>query len=207
MEPMHHKNTPVAGVRVESPIDLYHRMISETAKCGELYNYTAWVSDMRNFVVETDLFSLNVLNFYTAQNMGWEVSELEESVFSTPQRGGKQGFYRNNMSLKIANVVDCLSNFPNSKRAIISIPDEGINHHSDTDAAKCLREVHFYSNSLVNGKSVLNMTVFFRAQAAEIFPKNVHFLGSLLQEVAARTGKNVGGMYYHATRLVSTRES
>jgi hypothetical protein len=53
----------------------------------------------------------------------------------------------------------------------------------------------------------LNATVFFRAQAAEIFPKNIHFVGALLAEIAGSLSEDIspGILHYHATTLVSTR--
>jgi len=183
-------------IKVESPVDLYHRMMSDAAR-GEQLNYSAWVRDMKDFVFETGLFPVEALDQYTAYNMGWNVPD---SAYFTAARGGGQGDYRHAMAAKIGNVVDCLVNFRDSKRAVIDVPNTPLAHHSDTAEAKCLREVHFFQTD-----GVLNITALFRAQAAEIFPKNVHFLGTLLREVAARTGFEVGGMHYHATRLVLSR--
>jgi thymidylate synthase len=203
MQPRRFKTVPTSRVRVESPVDLFHRMMADAAT--EQFNYTAWVCDMREFEFETELFPRAALEAYTAANMGWEVKPEWDSWFSA-MRGGSQGDYRYAMAPKIGNVVDCLVNFPRSKRAVIDVPNTPLVHHGDTNEAKCLREVHFYQDTdLASGDAVLNMTAIFRAQAAEIFPKNVHFLGTMLREVAARTGFGVGGMYYHATRLVRSR--
>jgi thymidylate synthase len=185
-------------IKVESPVDLYHRMMSDSAK-GEQFNYTAWVRNMQDFVFETDLFPVEALDQYTAYNMGWNV---ENARYFSEARGGGQGDYRENMAAKIGNVVDALINFRDTKRAVIDVPNSPVVHHGDTAEAKCLREVHFYRSG-----DALNITALFRAQAAEIFPKNVHFLGTMLREVAARTGFEVGGMHYHATRLVRSRTS
>ena len=69
-----------------------------------------------------------------------------------------------------------------------------------------MREIHFYLDD-----GVLNATVWMRAQAAEIFPKNIHFVGSLMDTVArgvSSEGKAVivGELFYLATTLVSVRE-
>jgi len=64
-----------------------------------------------------------------------------------------------------------------------------------------MREIHFY---LEEGK--LDATVLMRAQAAEIFPKNIHFVGSLMEAVTRPLGVQVGVLHYLATVLVSVRE-
>ena len=93
---------------------------------------------------------------------------------------------------------------------------------------KCMREMHFYleeEEEEEDGGWLLNATVLMRAQAAEIFPKNIHFIGSLMDRVAdglnqqcldgasddmdASRGKgrvNLGVLFYLATTLVSVRE-
>jgi hypothetical protein len=203
MTPRVYKTIPPSRVRVESPVDLYHRMVADSATAQ--VNYTAWVCDMREFEFETELFPREALEAYSAANMGWHVRPEWDRWFSA-MRGGSQGDYRHGMAAKIANVVDCLVRFPRSKRAVVDVPNQPLVHHADTDEAKCLREIHFYADTdLASGEDVLSMTALFRAQAAEIFPKNCHFLGTMLREVASRTGFGVGGMYYHATRLVRSR--
>jgi len=105
--------------------------------------------------------------------------------FYTPARGGGQGDYRKGIAAKIDNVVDCLTHFPRSKRAIITIPNRSIEHTVDEDA-KCLRELHFYLEEAPAVGSaapsaapsmVLSCTGIMRAQAATIFPKNIHYIG------------------------------
>jgi hypothetical protein len=61
----------------------------------------------------------------------------------------------------------------------------------------------------------LNATVLMRAQAAEIFPKNVHFIGMLMETIADAMNASadmeegcrveVGELFYLATTLVSVR--
>lgn len=172
----------------------------ETKKAS-VKNYTAIVQNMSSYEFESDLFPIQALKAYSDYNMGRKIADVDKKWFNN-QRGGGQGDYRNNMTLKIAVVVDCLNKYPKSKRAFISIPNSTTLHHSDTSEMKCMREIHFE----IDDDDKLNSTVFMRAQAAEIFPKNIHFIGTLMEEVAARTGSTVGKMFYHAVNLVSSRD-
>lgn len=152
------------------------------------------------WLVETELFPQEALEAYSAWNLEHEISaELREKYFSA-HRGGSQGDYRDGMRGKLDNIVDCLTHFPQSKRATITIPNESSPSHNDDAAAKCMREIHFY----LDGDEV-NATVLFRAQAAEIFPKNIHFIGEMVNEVANRLGKAPGRLHYLATTLVADR--
>lgn len=153
-------------------------------------------------LVETDLFPRAALDVYTAWNLGLDVSELDRATYFSAHRGGSQGDYRAGMREKIANVVDCLTRFPASKRAVISVVPNDITDHTDDGAAKCMRELHFHLDG-----ATLHATVLFRSQAAEIFPKNIHFVGAVMAEVAARVMPTacVGTLHYLATVLVSDR--
>jgi thymidylate synthase len=95
------------------------------------------------------------------------------------------------MQAKIANAIDCLKTHPHSKRAIIPIPfnSEGSANVDWNDAGqtKCCRELHLY----IEGEK-LCCTGFLRVQNATIFPKNIHFFATLLQEVASGLGREVG---------------
>ena len=53
----------------------------------------------------------------------------------------------------------------------------------------------------------MGATALFRAQAAEIFPKNIHFIGEMVAEVANRLGGGIrpGRLHYLATTLVADR--
>ena len=66
-----------------------------------------------------------------------------------------------------------------------------------------MREIHFR----VDG-TLINATVFFRAQAALIFPKNIHFIGSLMEEIGNRLTPKVkpGQLSYLTSILVNDRE-
>jgi thymidylate synthase len=160
------------------------------------------VLDMGDYVVESPLFPSEALDAYTAFNMGNELSP-EQRSFLNEMRGGRQGDYSEGMTRKIDNVVDCLTRFPQSKRAVITVSNEPMPDHSTDEDAKCLRELHLYLDD--DGK--LSGTVFFRAQAALIFPKNIHLIGSIMSEVAGRLpGKPaLGYLFYLATVLVEDR--
>ncbi|MBT8077208.1 MAG: hypothetical protein KJO31_01470 [Gammaproteobacteria bacterium] len=158
--------------------------------------------DMSDYVVETELFPALVLDAYTAWNMELDVSDAQKSVMAAA-RGGAQGDYRSGMRGKIDNVVDCLSRFPRSKRATITIANEPMALHSNDAEAKCLREVHLYLDE--NGR--LAGSAYFRAQAASVFPKNIHFIGSIMTEVAERLPQKpaLGELFYVTTILVADR--
>jgi hypothetical protein len=193
-----------------------------------------------SYEVTTDLFPREALQVYSAYNLGQEVSSKDQDTYFSAHRGGSQGDYRQGMEAKMANVVDCLRHFPNSKRALMTVPNTSFPSHTSDDDAKCLREIHFYldddnddkdsTSSISSGNTrkkktlQLNATVWMRAQAAEIFPKNIHFIGSLMDRVAsqlqqlensdANTGTGtvtttivVGELFYLATTLVSVREN
>lgn len=188
---------------VSTPEQLWH-ILQDSCKSGPVYNFTATVMNMNNILVKSELFPEKVLEAYTAYNLGKNVPADDWELFS-PKRGGIQGDYRTAIIPKIANVVSCLTEFPRSKRALITIPEAGLVHHSDDAAAKCLREIYFQLHETSEGK-MLNCSVVMRAQAAEIFPKNVHFIGSLQHEIARRLNARVGSMHYYAAQLFSTRE-
>lgn len=157
---------------------------------------------MEDWLIETELFPREALEAYTAWNLGHELRPEQRRWFSE-QRGGGQGDYREGMRDKVANVVDCLTRFPSSKRAVITIANNPQPSHTSDGEAKCMRELHFH---LEEGK--LNATVLFRAQAALIFPKNIHFIGALMQEVGARLPgqPRPGHLFYLASVLVADRQ-
>jgi thymidylate synthase len=152
--------------------------------------------------VETELFPAGALEYYTKKNMGWEYTEEEYNQWQLAERGGAQGDYRDGMSKKIANVIDCLKTEPLSKRAVIPIPfsldgSETVDW-KDQGQNKCCRELHFY---LEDGK--LKVTGLVRMQNANIFVKNVHFFSVLVGEsFALLFGFNPCPWYYlHAYSL------
>ena len=68
--------------------------------------------------------------------MGWDYTKAQEEMWQMNERGGGQGDYRDGMPEKIANVIACLKETPDSKRAIIPIPfaTEGSNTVDWTNA-------------------------------------------------------------------------
>jgi len=179
--------------------DVYEQMAELTAGGAVVRNFHADIR-MDDFVVETDLFPVAALDVYSAWNLDLPVSDADRATYFSAHRGGGQGDYRQGMRAKVANVVDALTRFPASKRAVVSVVPRPDAPHTSDDDAKCLREVHFHLDD-----GVLGATVLMRAQAAEIFPKNIHYVGALMAEVASRLGVRVGNLHYLATVLVSDR--
>ncbi len=156
--------------------------------------------------LETPLFPAAALHFYSLFNMGGiDPSNADHAALHaawySPERGGPQGDYREGMPAKLANVIDALTRFPHSKRAVLTIPNRNASHESDSDA-KCLRELHFFRGE----DNLLHCTGFMRAQACSIFPKNINFIATVLQHVARGVGLEVGTYTHFVTTLVSGRE-
>ena len=172
------------------------------------HNFCGVIStlSLSNATLETPLFPQAALHFYGMLNLGEidvegnpEHAALHKAYYS-PERGGPQGDYRAGMAGKVSNVIDALTRFPHSKRAVLTIPNRSIDHTVDEDA-KCLRELHFFSEG---GK--LHCSGFMRAQACSIFPKNIYFIALILPRVAAAVGLEVGSYTHFVTTLVSGRE-
>ena len=162
-----------------------------------------------NAIIETELFDIDSLRYYAKKNCGLEVTEKEKDQFETEYRGGSQGDYSSQMLQKIDNVVESLSRFNNSKRAVVMMNNQWWSH-DDTDEAKCLREIHFRLEEEDNHFKLCS-TGFFRAQAVDIMPKNFYFVYMIMSEVLNKISKNVKfdvkmGSYTHfVTILVPTR--
>ena len=165
-----------------------------------------------NAVVETELFDIQSLEYYAKKNCGMEVSEEEKKIFETEYRGGSQGDYSIEMSGKINNVVESLVNFPNSKRAVITMNNKWWKH-DDTDEAKCCREIHFRLTPTKTEKYPwkLSCTGFFRAQAVDIMPKNFYFVFNIMEVVRHKimdcldSDIEIGSYTHFVTVLVPTR--
>jgi hypothetical protein len=177
------------------------RDMTKASEVGQVRNYVQ-ILDMSDYLVETPLFPKAALEAYSAWNMGQEISAQQEQ-FKSEQRGGSQGDYRDGMAGKIDNLVDCLTTFPKSKRAVIAVSNNPAPEHSSDTDAKCLREIHLY----LDDEHKLSGTMLLRAQAASIFPKNIHLVGSIMTEVAGRlpAQPSLGTVFYLATVLVSDR--
>ena len=104
--------------------ELYAEIRELTKPGGDftIHNYVAVVEDMRpeSVLVETELFPVESIHYYTAKNMGWETTQEQHDKWYDVRRGGDQGDYRAGMQAKIANVVDCLREHPHSKRYVCS---------------------------------------------------------------------------------------
>ena len=167
------------------------------------------VFNQENATILTELFDIDSLQYYAKKNCGLEVTKKEKELFETEYRGGSQGDYSKEMTLKIKNVVESLVNFTETKRAVVMMNNNWW-RHDDTDEAKCLREIHFRLEKTDNNYKLCS-TGFFRAQAVDIMPKNFYFIYTIMKEVKDRISKNVQfevqmGSYTHfVTILVPTR--
>ena len=178
---------------------LYDEMRHLTRAGGDftIHNYAAVLEDLSEdaTTVETELFPRAALDFYTRWNLEEKITDEEIDAYKTPERGGAQGDYRRGMRRKIANAVDCLRTHSNSKRASIPIPftDSGSEtiDWRDQGQTKCCRELYLY---VEEGK--LSCTGVLRVQNASIFPKNMHFFGALLRQVATELDLPLG-VYTH----------
>ena len=94
-----------------------------------VHNYVQLL-DMQDYLVESDLFSAAILDAYSNWNLGKDITEEQKKYFSD-LRGGAQGDYRAGMRAKMANVVDCLTLFPHSKRAVIAMCNESTPKHKN----------------------------------------------------------------------------
>lgn len=175
--------------------------MTEVSAAGTARNFVQLL-DMSDFLVETDLFPEEILIAYSAYNMGKNLS-ADQKRFMNENRGGAQGDYREGMAGKIDNVVDCLTKFPASKRALITVCNEPMPDHSSDSDAKCVREIQFYLDD--DGR--LSASVFLRAQAAFLFPKNIHMIGSIMTEISQRLPHKppLGTLFYLAGILVADR--
>ncbi len=196
---------------------MYSHIRSLTSSHSLVRNYVGVVLDMTaaSLTVETELFPRDALEFYSKYNLeqldivnNTRDRQLHEK-FYTPARGGGQGDYRVGIKEKIANVVSALKAFPGSKRAVLPIPHSVkpsiTADHTDTDEAKCLREIHFYLEGDDAPNRRLCATGFMRAQAASIFPKNIHFIGTVMQTIANELNVPVGSYTHIVTTLVDER--
>ena len=167
------------------------------------------VFNQENATILTELFDIDSLQYYAKKNCGLDVTKKEKELFETEYRGGSQGDYSKEMTLKIKNVVESLVNFTETKRAVVMMNNNWW-MHDDTDEAKCLREIHFRLEKTDNNYKLCS-TGFFRAQAVDIMPKNFYFIYTIMKEVKDRISKNVQfevqiGSYTHfVTILVPTR--
>ena len=162
--------------------------------------------------METELFPLGALEYYTKKNMGWAYTDAERDAWQLALRGGEQGDYRAGITQKIANAVACLKAESLSKRATITFPFTGTeaggkggsetNDWTNQGVNKCCRELHLY---LEDGK--LKCTAIVRMQNANIFVKNIHFFATLLEHVAVELDVPLGEYTNWITNLCYDREA
>jgi len=216
--------------------EMYTSMVQETKSASPIRNFVGVIRSMQHpkFVVETDLFPADALRFYTRHNLALLDPDKDRDQYTryySSQRGGDQGDYREHIQAKIDNVIDALRRYPNSKRAVLTIPfatrlSWQVTHDMDADA-KCLRELHFYLDSATAAtgptttttksvarppsppakqQHVLSCSGFMRAQAAEIFPKNIHYIGTIMDVIAKELKVPVGSYTHFVTTLVANRQ-
>lgn len=203
-----------------NPAAMLAQMLALTSRHDLVRNFVGVISDMSSkaLVVETALFPADALDFYSRYNLfqldleGSARDRALHAQFYTPARGGGQGDYRDGMPEKIANVVDALRKFPSTKRAVLPIPHtragSATADHTDTDEAKCLRELHFHLDidpTNPDAPRRLCCTGLMRAQAASIFPKNIHFIGTIMHSIAKQIDAPVGTYTHIVTTLVNER--
>ena len=72
----------------------------------------------------------------------------------------------------------------------------------DAGQTKCCRELHLYVE-----EEKLCCTGFLRAQGASIFPKNIHMFATILEEVGAGLGREVGEYTHIISSLCRDRSA
>ena len=187
-------------MEVLSCVEVWMQMDELTSHGDVTYNFFRTMH-MDDFLIETDLFPKDVLEAYSTWNLEKDLTQEQRESFSA-LRGGSQGDYREGMAKKINNAAAALREYSTSKRAVITISNNSFSKHWCDKDAKCMREIHFR----LAGKE-LHATTFFRAQATLIFPKNIHFIGSLMNEVASRINASVivGNLTYLTSVLLQDR--
>lgn len=99
-----------------------HEFLDKATAGGiTIRNFFGVILDVDDVVVETPLFPKAALEFYTAFNLCRTDEKRDADAYAkyyTAARGGGQGDYRPLINEKIDNVVDCLTKFPSSKRAV-----------------------------------------------------------------------------------------
>lgn len=170
-----------------------------------VYNYTALL-DLEDATIITPLFPQAALEAYSRYNLG-DAPLPGDATYFNQQRGGHQGDYRAGMDAKIANIISCLRQFPASKRAVITIANDAGARHDDDSEAKCMRLLQLRYDQ---ANHTLHGTTYFRAQAAAIFPKNLHFIASLMARIASGISETkpvtLGSLFYVAGVLVADRQ-
>jgi len=204
-------NLNFAFPHFKTAADMYAHIREITKPAGDytVRNFVGVIEEINppsKAVVDTKLFCVGALDYYTKKNMGWAYDEEEAKKWQLNERGGEQGDYRSGMQEKIKNVIECLREVPQSKRAVITIPfsDEGSRNADwrNQGQTKCVRELQFY---IEDGK--LKCTGILRMQNANIFPKNIHFFAVLIDHIASELGLPVGEYTHWITNLCHDRDA
>jgi len=176
------------------------------AQEGLFYNYSSCIDSLEHSVIITDLFPEEALNAYTKYNMGFDVNSTEQSYFSA-QRGGNQGDYREGITVKIEVAAEQLQADPKAVSFIL-IPNDPDPDIENDAAHKCLQIVQCWLVEDGSGKRRLDLSVTLRAQATEIFPKNIHFIAAIQSALVERLGSKIvaGKLYYYAAILSAGRQ-
>jgi hypothetical protein len=181
----------------------------ECAKTGKVLHYIAQLalSPEQATVHPTPLFPMEALEAYTAKNLG-DLVTLDQEKWFCEKRGGDQGDYSDLITEKILGVVSCLNDRPYSKRAYIVIPNNTAPDARVDADAKCMQLLNMMIEKSSSGILRLNASVTFRAQAVEIFPKNIHFIGALLRRICDELDATIspGDLLYHACILTTHRD-
>ena len=195
-----------------TPNEMYThiKQITENNKSTPFRNFIGLIETITrdSITIETDLFPKDALQFYTQHNMSqisYETSPDLYKKFYNSQRGGGQGDYSFGFQTKFDNLLDCLQKFPGSKRAVLSMPyskkySQNVSHFDDGEQ-KCLRELHFFLE-----EDVLHCSGFMRSQARIIFPKNMHFIGTVMLDLADALKVRTGSYTHFVTTLVDGRD-
>lgn len=197
--------------RFNTANEMYTHLRHLTEQGGEFTarNFVGVIETMHpvhETLVETDLFPRAAISFYTRKNLGEKVEQSEIKAYQTEQRGGAQGDYSAGIRKKMSNVISCLKAFPHSKRAVITVPfsTEGSENadHTNAGQTKCVRELHFYLED-----NELLCTGILRMQNASIFPKNIHFIATVMDVIATALDVRVGEYTHWITNLCHDRSA
>jgi hypothetical protein len=110
-----------------SPLLMFEHLLHLTSQTPIIRNFVGTISSLppSSLIIPSELFPPPVLEFYSKHNMGLLDREKNKDLyqkFYNEERGGGQGDYSLFFREKIHNIVDCLTKFPKSKRAVISMP-------------------------------------------------------------------------------------
>lgn len=196
----------------KTPLEMFKfmRELTEPNPKKAFRNFVGVIQEInrKSITIETELFPEDALDFYTKHNMNLITPEKNPKLyekFYNNLRGGGQGNYSYKFQEKFQNIVDCLTKFPDSKRAVLTMPySKKYSHevaHNDDEEQKCLRELHFFIE-----EGTLHCSGFMRSQASIIFPKNMHFIGTVMLDLSDVLKIKTGCYTHFITTLVDGRD-